>query len=94
MTASPHRRRPTRRQLEVLGAYIPAGSIAAAAYQLGIEETTALVGAVPEGRIPEHGPVRLLARSRGISLGVGYSRPSALRTTDPMSALSRACALE
>ena len=33
--------RPTRRQLEVLRAYIRAGSIAAAAYELGISETTA-----------------------------------------------------
>jgi DNA-binding NarL/FixJ family response regulator len=34
-------KRPTRRQLEVLRAYISAGSIAAAAYELGISETTA-----------------------------------------------------
>jgi DNA-binding NarL/FixJ family response regulator len=33
--------RPTRRQLEVLRAYVAAGSIAAAAYELGISETTA-----------------------------------------------------
>jgi DNA-binding NarL/FixJ family response regulator len=33
--------RPTRRQLEVLRAYIAAGSIAAAAHELGIGETTA-----------------------------------------------------
>jgi DNA-binding NarL/FixJ family response regulator len=39
--ASPPRQRPTRRQLEVLRAYIAAGSIAAAAYELGISETTA-----------------------------------------------------
>jgi DNA-binding NarL/FixJ family response regulator len=32
---------PTRRQLEVLRAYIAAGSIAAAAYELGISEATA-----------------------------------------------------
>lgn len=32
---------PTRRQVEVLRAYIAAGSIAAAAYELGISETTA-----------------------------------------------------
>jgi len=32
---------PTRRQLEVLRAYIEAGSIATAAYELGISETTA-----------------------------------------------------
>jgi DNA-binding NarL/FixJ family response regulator len=32
--------RPTRRQLEVLRAYIRAGSVAAAAYDLGIGETT------------------------------------------------------
>jgi DNA-binding NarL/FixJ family response regulator len=32
---------PTRRQLEVLRAYIKAGSIAAAAHQLGVSETTA-----------------------------------------------------
>ena len=38
MTAKQH---PTRRQLEVLRAYIAAGSIAAAAYELGISETTA-----------------------------------------------------
>jgi DNA-binding CsgD family transcriptional regulator len=35
------RQRPTRRQLEVLRAYIRAGSIAAAAHELGISETTA-----------------------------------------------------
>jgi DNA-binding NarL/FixJ family response regulator len=35
------RKRPTRRQLEVLRAYIRAGSVAAAAYELGIGETTA-----------------------------------------------------
>jgi predicted ArsR family transcriptional regulator len=34
-------KRPTRRQLEVLRAYIAAGSIAAAAHELGIGETTA-----------------------------------------------------
>ena len=34
------RQRPTRRQLEVLRAYIAAGSVATAAYQLGISETT------------------------------------------------------
>ena len=32
--------KPTRRQLEVLRAYIRAGSVAAAAYELGIRETT------------------------------------------------------
>ena len=32
---------PTRRQLEVLRAYIAAGSVTAAAYELGITETTA-----------------------------------------------------
>ena len=32
--------RPTQRQLEVLRTYIRAGSIAAAAYKLGISETT------------------------------------------------------
>jgi DNA-binding NarL/FixJ family response regulator len=31
---------PTRRQLEVLRAYIEAGSVAAAAHELGISETT------------------------------------------------------
>ena len=42
MTAtSPPGQRPTRRQLEVLRAYIRAGSVAAAAYGLGISETTA-----------------------------------------------------
>jgi len=35
------RPRPTRRQLETLIAYIEAGSIAAAAHELGISETTA-----------------------------------------------------
>ena len=40
MATSPPRRRPTRRQLEVLRAYIRAGSVAAAAYELGIGETT------------------------------------------------------
>jgi len=35
------RRRPTRRQLEVLRAYIAAGSITAAAHELEIAESTA-----------------------------------------------------
>lgn len=35
------RQRPTRRQLETLIAYIEVGSIAAAAYELGISTTTA-----------------------------------------------------
>jgi DNA-binding NarL/FixJ family response regulator len=35
------RQRPTRRQVEVLRAYIAAGSVAVAAYELGITETTA-----------------------------------------------------
>ena len=35
------RQRPTRRQLEVLRAYIAAGSIAAAAHELDIAESTA-----------------------------------------------------
>lgn len=34
------RQRPTRRQLEVLRVYIRAGSVAAAAHELGITETT------------------------------------------------------
>jgi len=34
------KQRPTRRQLEVLRAYIRLGSVAAAAYELGISETT------------------------------------------------------
>jgi DNA-binding NarL/FixJ family response regulator len=34
------RQRPTRRQLEVLRAYIRAGFVEAAAYELGISETT------------------------------------------------------
>ena len=34
------KQRPTRRQLEVLCTYIAAGSVAAAAYELGISETT------------------------------------------------------
>jgi DNA-binding NarL/FixJ family response regulator len=34
------KQRPTRRQLEVLRTYIAAGSVAAAAYELGISETT------------------------------------------------------
>ncbi len=34
------RQRPARRQLEVLRAYVRAGSVAAAAYELGIGETT------------------------------------------------------
>jgi DNA-binding NarL/FixJ family response regulator len=32
--------KPTRRQLEVLRVYIRTGSVAAAAYELGISETT------------------------------------------------------
>ena len=42
--------RPTRRQLEVLRAYIVAGSIAAAAYELGIAESTARQRPVSRGR--------------------------------------------
>ena len=38
--AAPVRQRPTRRQLEVLRAYIATGSIAAAAYELDISEST------------------------------------------------------
>ena len=34
------RQRPTRRQLEVLRAYVRAGSVATAAFELGISETT------------------------------------------------------
>ena len=34
------KQRPTRRQLEVLRAYIRADSVAAAVYELGISETT------------------------------------------------------
>jgi DNA-binding NarL/FixJ family response regulator len=41
MAGSPPRRAPTRRQLEVLRTYVATGSIAAAAYELGISETTA-----------------------------------------------------
>lgn len=41
MAASPPRQPPTRRQLEVLWAYIRAGSVMAAAYELGISETPA-----------------------------------------------------
>jgi DNA-binding NarL/FixJ family response regulator len=33
-------KRPTRRQLEVLRAYVRAGSVAAVAYELGISKTT------------------------------------------------------
>ncbi len=35
------RRRPTRRQVDVLRAYIAAGSIAATAYELDVAESTA-----------------------------------------------------
>ena len=38
---SPPRQRPTRRQLEVLRAYIAAGSLAGAAHRLEVSETTA-----------------------------------------------------
>ena len=34
------KQRPARRRLEVLRAYVRAGSVAAAAYELGISETT------------------------------------------------------
>jgi DNA-binding NarL/FixJ family response regulator len=34
------KQQPTRRQLEVLRAYIREGSVAAAAYELGLSETT------------------------------------------------------
>jgi DNA-binding NarL/FixJ family response regulator len=39
--AVPARQRPTRRQLEVLRAYIALGSIAGAAHELDIAESTA-----------------------------------------------------
>jgi len=39
--ASPPRQRPTRRQVEVLRDYISAGSLAGAAHELKIGETTA-----------------------------------------------------
>ncbi len=39
--ASPPRQRPTRHRLEVLRAYVRAGSVASAAHELGISETTA-----------------------------------------------------
>jgi DNA-binding NarL/FixJ family response regulator len=41
MAPTPPLQPPTQRQLEVLRAYIATGSIAAAAYELGITETTA-----------------------------------------------------
>jgi DNA-binding NarL/FixJ family response regulator len=41
MADQPPRPRPTRRQLEVLRAYIATGSIALAAHRLEITETTA-----------------------------------------------------
>lgn len=41
MTMADVHQRPTRRQLETLCAYLDAGSIKAAASQLGITETTA-----------------------------------------------------
>jgi len=41
MAPTPPHRQPTLRQAEVLCAYIAAGSIAAAAYELGISESTA-----------------------------------------------------
>lgn len=41
MTEVDVRQRPTRRQLEVLRAYVASGSIKAAASELGITETTA-----------------------------------------------------
>jgi DNA-binding NarL/FixJ family response regulator len=41
VTVADGRQRPTRRQLEVLRAYIAAGSIAAAAHELDIAESTA-----------------------------------------------------
>jgi DNA-binding NarL/FixJ family response regulator len=41
VTVPSPRPRPTRRQVEVLRAYIAAGSIASAAHDLGITESTA-----------------------------------------------------
>jgi DNA-binding NarL/FixJ family response regulator len=40
MNAQQPRQRPTRRQLEVLRVYIAAGSVAAAAHELQLSETT------------------------------------------------------
>ena len=62
------RQRPTRRQLEVLRASIAAGSIAGAAHQLGITETTArqhLSGLVSADGMLERGSGRVLAREDG-----------------------------
>ena len=52
------KQRPTRRQLEVLRAYIQAGSVTAAAYELGISETPVqphLSGLYRRTGVPERG---------------------------------------
>ena len=90
------KQRPTRRQLEVLRAYIRAGSVAAAAYELGISETTVrqhLSGLYRRTELSERGAGGVLAGpsrpmrhpARYASLG-GLCRAS---TTRPVATQSR-----
>lgn len=63
------RQRPTRRQLEVLRGYIANGSIAAAACELGIGETTArwhLSGLYRADRMFERGAGGIRVRRRQV----------------------------
>ena len=75
------RRRPTRRQLEVLRAYIRAGSVAAAAYELGIGETT--VRQHLSGLYRRTGCVN--AAQAAYWLGVGQLDSTATPQTAPVS---------
>ena len=71
------RQRPTRRQLEVLRAYIRAGSVAAAAYELGIGETTVrqhLSGLYRRTGLSERGTGGVSAGARGVRLAIRTCR--------------------
>jgi DNA-binding CsgD family transcriptional regulator len=85
------RQRPTRRQVEVLRAYIRAGSVAAAAYELGISETT--VRQHLSGLYRRTGCVNAAQAAYWLGMGrinpvTSHSSAEPLTTTNPMSAIS------
>ncbi len=72
------KQRPTRRQLEVLRAYIRAGSVAAAAYELGISETT--VRQHLSGLYRRTGCVNAAQAAYWLGAGERHEGPAAART--------------
>ena len=81
LNASPPRRRPTRRQLEVLRAYIRVGSVAAAAHELRIQRddgAPAPVRAVSADGVPERsaGGVSTWARPVGWVSPISKTAPA------------------